>query len=257
VKRFLLPLVLLLVGLGAGVGARLVVAGGADAAPSAEATDSTAPDAAGSDAAVPTELPSASPQALAEAADSAEATEVERLAAAMGETLEETSDSPGPVADTSSREGLETGAAASATVDASSGDASPAGTPLRSADAGAADGGAADEPVPDGGGEGRSFSPGSGGDGGSGTEGSGPAPGESSPGSAYSDTGSQRLAKIFGAMDPRDAAEVLQGLTDDEVSAILVQMSERKVAAILSDFAPDRAASLSRVVLLARNGGET
>jgi len=66
--------------------------------------------------------------------------------------------------------------------------------------------------------------------------------------------GPQRLAKIFGAMEPRDAAAVLQNLEDGEVKAILMEMSDRKVADILGEFEPKRAATLSRIVLEIRAG---
>lgn len=61
-----------------------------------------------------------------------------------------------------------------------------------------------------------------------------------------------RLAKIFGAMEPKDAAAVLQNLNDGEIQAILLNMSDRKVAEILEEFEPERAATLSRVVLDSR-----
>lgn len=64
--------------------------------------------------------------------------------------------------------------------------------------------------------------------------------------------GPARLGKIFAAMDPRDAARVLEMLEDHEVRAILTHMSDRNAAAILGHFEPARAATLSRVVL----GGE-
>ncbi|MFS8637592.1 MAG: hypothetical protein FWJ74_05860 [Gemmatimonadota bacterium] len=64
-----------------------------------------------------------------------------------------------------------------------------------------------------------------------------------------SEDGSARLGKIFAAMDPRDAARVLEILEDHEVRAILSHMSDRNAAAILGHFEPARAATLSRVVL--------
>ena len=60
---------------------------------------------------------------------------------------------------------------------------------------------------------------------------------------------SRQLAKIFAAMRPEDAAAVLQGMENPEVQAILLRMGERQAAAILGDFAPDRAAALSQLVL--------
>ncbi len=68
------------------------------------------------------------------------------------------------------------------------------------------------------------------------------------------DEGPARLAKIFGAMQARDAAAVLEKLDDGEVRAILHHLSDRKAAEILGAFSPERAAALSRAVLLARSG---
>ena len=64
-----------------------------------------------------------------------------------------------------------------------------------------------------------------------------------------------RLAKIFGAMDADEAAAVLENLEDVEVQSILRHISDRKAAAILSNFDPARAAMLSRVVMGVATGG--
>jgi MgtE intracellular N domain len=61
--------------------------------------------------------------------------------------------------------------------------------------------------------------------------------------------GAKKLAKIFGAMKPKDAAAVLQQMEDEEVEAILHNMSDRLAAKVLEAFDPARAAELSRVVL--------
>ena len=67
---------------------------------------------------------------------------------------------------------------------------------------------------------------------------------------------SRKLAKIFGAMRPDDAAAVLQGMEDSEVRGILMSMNERQAAAILGGFEIGRAAALSQLVLLTSpNGG--
>lgn len=68
--------------------------------------------------------------------------------------------------------------------------------------------------------------------------------------------GAQKLSKIFGAMKAPDAAAVLQQMTDEEVKAILLQMSDRLAAAILGEFDAERAAELTRVVLMSRGGAE-
>lgn len=68
--------------------------------------------------------------------------------------------------------------------------------------------------------------------------------------------GPARLAKIFSTMEAKDAAAVLSKLEDDEVRAILAHMSTRKAAEVLGAFPPDRAAALSRSLLVARSGRE-
>lgn len=68
--------------------------------------------------------------------------------------------------------------------------------------------------------------------------------------------GSSRMAKIFAAMEAKDAAAVLENLSNEEVQAILSNMSDRKVAEILGEFSPERAAGLSRIVLADRSGAD-
>lgn len=64
----------------------------------------------------------------------------------------------------------------------------------------------------------------------------------------------KRLGRIFMAMKPQDAAEVLNYLNDREVEAILFQVRDKEAAEILGHFPADRAAILSRSVL-SRSGG--
>ena len=87
-------------------------------------------------------------------------------------------------------------------------------------------------------------------------------PESAGPGGSAMDAGpridpeaSKKLAKIFEAMRPEDAAAVLQGMEDSEVRGILLSMDERQAAAILGDFETDRAAALSQLVLLTPPGG--
>lgn len=246
-KRNLILVALLVVGLGAGTGVRVLLAGGGDAADGhAEASDSVGHGAADSLASEP-EAPApgalagdAAPDSTRVAAadtpaDTADLPEVERLALAMRESIEGALD----------RADADGGPAR-----APQPDSTPApetsGDEVSAAPADAPNDAPAEDPA---------TRPATDADGSTSLERAGATPAASVPQSLYSDAGSQRLAKIFGAMDPRDAAEVLQGLTDAEVSAILVQMSERKVASILSSFEPQRAASLSRTVLVVRSGG--
>jgi flagellar motility protein MotE (MotC chaperone) len=67
--------------------------------------------------------------------------------------------------------------------------------------------------------------------------------------SAPDDEGPKRLAKIFGSMEPEDAANVLEQLDDGEIQSILLHLSSRKAAEILGNFSAERAANLSRSVL--------
>ena len=61
--------------------------------------------------------------------------------------------------------------------------------------------------------------------------------------------GIQRMARIFTAMKPKDAAAVLERMTDVEVQGVRLQMGDRAAAGILSVFDPERAAALSQIVL--------
>jgi hypothetical protein len=58
-----------------------------------------------------------------------------------------------------------------------------------------------------------------------------------------------RLGKIFTAMQPREAARVLEQMSDHDVTVILGMVTDRQAAAILSNLAPERAAGISRDVL--------
>jgi hypothetical protein len=58
-----------------------------------------------------------------------------------------------------------------------------------------------------------------------------------------------KLAKLFGSMQPREAARVLEHLDDTEVQVILAQLGTREAASILSNLRPERAAGISRSVL--------
>jgi hypothetical protein len=88
---------------------------------------------------------------------------------------------------------------------------------------------------------------------------SGPAAGasEAVPGAAPSagaspvgaDDGAGQVARIFAAMQPRDAAAVLGHMSNREIEQILMGMPARQAAAVLTNLEPDRAAALSRAVL--------
>lgn len=57
------------------------------------------------------------------------------------------------------------------------------------------------------------------------------------------------VAKVLGAMKPRDAADILARLTDAEVERILRQLGTRQMAPMLAALPDDRAAALSRRLL--------
>lgn len=56
----------------------------------------------------------------------------------------------------------------------------------------------------------------------------------------------RRIAKIFGAMDPKEAARVLSHMEDDDVRIILSKLSNRQQAAILALFPAERAAAITK-----------
>jgi flagellar motility protein MotE (MotC chaperone) len=62
----------------------------------------------------------------------------------------------------------------------------------------------------------------------------------------------RRLAKIFTAMQPKDAARVLEQMSDGDVQAIIAMLGDRQAAAVLANFPPQRAAVISK---LAMRGG--
>jgi hypothetical protein len=72
----------------------------------------------------------------------------------------------------------------------------------------------------------------------------------SSPIAAAPDTTTLRLARIFGSMKPAEAAAVLSKLDDADVEAVLFQLTDRKAAAILANFPGERAAKLTRTILI-------
>jgi hypothetical protein len=63
--------------------------------------------------------------------------------------------------------------------------------------------------------------------------------------------GVEKVAKIFAAMPAKDAAMVLEQLDDVEVQSVISTLSEKQAAAILRNFPPARAATISKAVLRA------
>ncbi|HEX3157020.1 MAG TPA: hypothetical protein VHQ45_00755 [Gemmatimonadaceae bacterium] len=64
----------------------------------------------------------------------------------------------------------------------------------------------------------------------------------------------RRLAKIFAAMQAKDAARVLQQMDDNDVGVVLGYLAERQAAAILGNFPSERAAQIGRLSLRAAGG---
>lgn len=70
------------------------------------------------------------------------------------------------------------------------------------------------------------------------------------------DTASQHhLAKLFASMQPKEAAQVLQRLGDDDVQIILGYVGTRQAAAILAELPPDRVAAFSKLAMRGGTGG--
>jgi len=76
-----------------------------------------------------------------------------------------------------------------------------------------------------------------------------PAPAPSSAPRATTDTSERRLAKVFTSMDPKQAAKVLDHMTDGDVQIILGYVGTKQAALIMSSMAPERVATLSKLQL--------
>jgi Flp pilus assembly protein TadG len=68
-----------------------------------------------------------------------------------------------------------------------------------------------------------------------------------------SSEGAERMARIFGAMKPEEAARLLEPMDDEHIRVVLLALSDRKAAAIMAQFKGDRAARLTRAMIT--NGG--
>jgi len=67
------------------------------------------------------------------------------------------------------------------------------------------------------------------------------------------DNGSRQVgwvAKVYENMEPEEAVRILESMNDREVIALLRRMKQRQVAAILALMPPDRAARLSRALMI-------
>jgi hypothetical protein len=66
------------------------------------------------------------------------------------------------------------------------------------------------------------------------------------------DTAERRVAKVFTSMDAKQAAKVLEHMSDGDVQIILGYVGVKQAAAIMAALPPERVATLSK---LAMNGG--
>ena len=62
----------------------------------------------------------------------------------------------------------------------------------------------------------------------------------------------RRLAKVFTAMEPKQAAKVLQHMEDGDVQVILGYVGPRQAASIMAELPPERVASLSKRAMQAK-----
>lgn len=59
-----------------------------------------------------------------------------------------------------------------------------------------------------------------------------------------------RLARLYGEMKPKAAADIMDALNDDVTIAILQKLEDAQAAKILAEFDPEKAARLTRVMYM-------
>lgn len=59
-----------------------------------------------------------------------------------------------------------------------------------------------------------------------------------------------RLARLYGEMKPKAAADIMDALNDDVTIAILQKLDDAQAAKILAEFDPEKAARLTRVMYM-------
>ncbi len=59
----------------------------------------------------------------------------------------------------------------------------------------------------------------------------------------------RRLAKVFTAMEPKQAAKVLQHMQDSDVQIILGYVGPKQAATIMAELPPERVATLSKLAM--------
>lgn len=76
-----------------------------------------------------------------------------------------------------------------------------------------------------------------------------------SPSAPAADTANRQtgwVAKVYENMEPEEAVRILEKMDDREVVSLLRRMKQRQVAQILALMPPDRAARLSRTLMIQR-----
>jgi hypothetical protein len=69
------------------------------------------------------------------------------------------------------------------------------------------------------------------------------------PADSATQASEQRLAKVFTAMEPKQAAKVLQHMQDADVQIILGYVGPRQAASIMAELPPERVATLSKMAM--------
>jgi flagellar motility protein MotE (MotC chaperone) len=59
----------------------------------------------------------------------------------------------------------------------------------------------------------------------------------------------RRVAKVFTSMDAKQAAKVLEHMTDNDVHVILGYVGPRQAASIMAALPPERVAKLSKLAM--------
>lgn len=75
------------------------------------------------------------------------------------------------------------------------------------------------------------------------------APAARPPADSATQASEQRLAKVFTAMEPKQAAKVLQHMQDADVQIILGYVGPRQAASIMAELPPERVATLSKMAM--------
>jgi hypothetical protein len=74
------------------------------------------------------------------------------------------------------------------------------------------------------------------------------------PADTLAEASERRLAKVFTAMEPKQAAKVLQHMQDADVQIILGYVGPRQAASIMAELPPERVATLSKMSMQTKAG---